>query len=132
MRSPLRGVYIALALATVALGLCVHWRGAAFGATLQDVAGDVLYAVMIAWWVGAIAPRAPLPVRAAVALTFCISVEVSQLFHTTTLDSIRRTTLGQLILGSGFATRDIAAYSFGVLAASCLEYAARRQFTDRS
>ena len=35
---------------------------------------------------------------------------MSQLYHTPTLDAIRATQAGQLVLGSGFDPRDLAAY----------------------
>jgi len=99
----------------------VHWRGAALGSTLQDLLGDALWAVMVAWLVGAAAPGAPLRLRAAAALAICAGVEMSQLNHTTALEALRRTTAGQLVLGSGFDPRDLMAYTLGVLVAAFLE-----------
>jgi hypothetical protein len=48
-------------------------------------------------------------------------VELTQLYRTAGLDAVRRTTVGHLILGSGFDLRDLAAYALGVLAALVLE-----------
>ena len=103
-----------LALGTIAVGLLVHLRGVGLNAVARDVAGDALWAAMIAWWVGAIAPRTRLPVRAAVAYAVCLAVEVSQLYHTPALDALRATRPGHLVLGSGFDPRDLAAYALGV------------------
>ena len=122
-----RASYAALALATIALGLAVHGRGEALNPTLRDGLGDALWAAMIVWWVGAIAPGRSLPVRALVSLALCATVEISQLVHTTTLDALRRTTAGQLVLGSGFDPRDLVAYTLGVLGAASLERAAARR-----
>jgi hypothetical protein len=124
LRLRTRAVYIALALGTIALGLVIHWHGGALGPTLRDVVGDALWAVMIVWWVSAAAPGASLRLRALVAVSLCAGVEVSQLYHTTALDALRSTTLGHLVLGSGFDPRDLVAYSLGVLVAACLERAA--------
>jgi hypothetical protein len=121
LRLRTRTPYIALALGTIALGLGVHWRGGVLGSTLRDVLGDALWAAMVAWWVGAVAPGTSLRIRAAVALALCVGVELSQLYHTTALDALRSTTVGQLVLGSGFDPRDLAAYALGVLVAVCLE-----------
>lgn len=118
--------YIALALGTIALGLSVHWRGSILGPALRDILGDALWAAMIVWWVGAITPDTSLGVRAAVALALCAGVEVSQLYHTPMLDMARSTTVGQLVLGTGFDARDLASYTFGVLAAVFLERAVAR------
>ena len=101
LRLRTRASYIALALGTIALGLGVHWRGGALGPTRRDALGDALWAVMVAWWVGAVAPTASLRLRAAAALAVCLGVEVSQLYHTPVLDAVRSTTAGDLIPGSG-------------------------------
>jgi hypothetical protein len=123
LQLPTRALYVALALATIALGLGVHWRGAVLGPTVQDVLGDALWAAMIMWWVGAVAPGAVLRDRVLASLVLCLGVEVSQLFHTTMLDALRSTTAGRLVLGSGFDARDLVAYAFGVLVAAFVERA---------
>ena len=117
----IRGQYLTLAIATIALGLVVHLHGSALGAAGQDFAGDTLWASMIVWWIGVLAPEARLSVRSVVALAICFVVETSQLYHTPTLDAIRGTTLGHLVLGSGFDPRDLVAYTVGVLAAAIVE-----------
>ena len=116
-----RATYVALALGTIALGLIVHLRGAVLGAVPRDVLGDALWAVMIAWWIGALAPRAGLSARSAVALAICAAVETSQLYHAPTIDAVRRTRLGSLVLGSGFDPRDLVAYAVGIGVAVMLE-----------
>ena len=117
----IRVVYIALALTTIVVGLLVHLRGGVLGPATQDVLGDALWATMIAWWAGALAPRARLISRSAGVYLFCVCVEVSQLYHTPAVDAIRETRVGHLVLGSGFDPRDLAAYALGVLTAALLE-----------
>jgi len=123
MRSDVRvrGQYLALATGTIVLGLLVHLRGGILGAAVQDFAGDALWASMIAWWIGMLAPAARLPVRSIVALGICFAVETSQLYHAPMLDAIRDTTLGHLVLGNGFDPRDLVAYAVGVLVAAIVE-----------
>lgn len=121
MRS--RAIYIALALATIAVGLLVHLRGAALGTVARDVLGDALWAAMIFWWTGALVPHARLVVRGVAAWAICGTVELSQLFHTPTLDAVRATRVGHLFLGSGFDPRDLAAYAAAVVGAALLEAA---------
>jgi hypothetical protein len=116
-----RAVYVALALATIALGLLVHLRSTVLGPAARDVLGDALWAAMIAWWTGALAPRARLAMRSASAYAVCVAVEVSQLYHAPTLDAVRATRLGHLVLGSGFDPRDLAAYALGVAGAALLD-----------
>jgi hypothetical protein len=49
------------------------------------------------------------------------------LVHTPALDTLRRTTIGQLTLGTGFDLRDLLAYTLGVLAAAFLEWTWRKR-----
>lgn len=117
-----RASYTGLAVATIVIGLWIHRGGLSFGPALRDIAGDALWAMMIAWWVGAAFPSARVLPRSTAAIAICFCVELSQLAHTPTLDAIRRTTAGRLVLGSGFDPRDFAAYALGVLTAAVLEW----------
>jgi hypothetical protein len=120
--------FVALAAGTIALGLWVHRGGLGLGATARDVLGDALWAAMMAWWVGAAAPGARLMTRSGVALGICLAVELSQLIHGSAIDTMRRTTLGSLVLGSGFDWRDLLAYAAGVSVAAGLEGLVRGRF----
>jgi hypothetical protein len=113
--------YVVFAVGTIALGLAVHWRGSALSPVMRDVLGDALWAAMVAWIVAAIAPDLRVSSRAAAALAFCIVVEITQLWHWPALDALRRTTVGQLVLGSGFDPRDLLAYAGGILATVLVE-----------
>jgi hypothetical protein len=114
--------YVALALATIALGLAVHLQAVAMGSVARDIVGDALWAAMILWWISALTPRAALGLRGAIALCICVVVELSQLIHTPGFDAVRETTIGHLILGSGFDPRDFAAYASGILGAALFEW----------
>jgi hypothetical protein len=110
---------------TIALGLAVRHAGIPLGGAARDVAGDALWATMMTWWIGALAPGAPIARRGAAALAVCWAVELGQLLHGPALDAARRTTIGHLVLGSDFDARDLAAYAAGVLAAAALEWVIR-------
>jgi len=125
------GVFFALACATIVVGLVVHLHGAALGRVARDVLGDALWAMMIAWWMGVLAPRARLVVRCSCAYVLCATVELSQLYHAPVLDAARATTLGHLVLGSGFDPRDLVAYAAGVALAALLESTVRRSYAHR-
>jgi hypothetical protein len=116
-----RLTYVVLALGTIAVGLLVHLWGAALGRVARDVLGDALWAAMIAWWAGALAPGARLATRSALAYAICVLVEVSQLYHVPWLDAVRATRPGHLVLGSGFDPRDLVAYAAGVAGTALLE-----------
>lgn len=109
------------ALVTIGVGLLVHLRGEMLGAVARDVMGDALWAMMIYWWIGVVAPDVRRTMRAALAYALCIVVEVSQLYHAPWIDGVRATRLGHLVLGSGFDARDLLAYALGVAAAVLVE-----------
>jgi hypothetical protein len=60
-------------------------------------------------------PRVATHHLATFALVFAALIEVSQLYQTPWLNSVRETTLGHLVLGSAFSWLDIAAYAVGIL-----------------
>jgi len=125
--SPRRGRFIVFTAITVAVGLLVHLAGAPVGPAARDVLGDALWAAMVVFGIGAVAPGTRLVVRSAVAYAICAAVEVSQLFHAPALDALRETGLGHLVLGSGFDARDFAAYAGGVAGAALIELAINRR-----
>jgi hypothetical protein len=124
MASSIRLRRAALAMGTIAVGLLVHLGGRALPPAVHDILGDALWAVMMFWWVGVLAPAASPGTRGAAALAICFAVELSQQYHTPALDAVRRTLAGHLVLGSGFDPRDFGAYTAGVLAAVLIAYRA--------
>jgi len=118
-----RAIYIGLALATIAVGLLVYLRAAVLGPAVRDATGDALWAAMVTWLAGALAPAARPAARGAAAYAVCVAVEVSQLYHAPAIDAARATLVGQLVLGSGFDPRDLAAYAVGVATAVLLDVA---------
>lgn len=114
--------HLALAIGTILVGLVVHGWGGGLPAAARDVIGDMLWAAMVVWWTGVAAPAAPLRLRAATSLAICFIVELSQMYHSPGLDALRHTTVGQLVLGTGFDPRDIVAYTVGVAIAAFLDH----------
>jgi hypothetical protein len=113
--------YASAALLTIAMGLLIHRGVMPLAAVPRDVVGDALWAAMIYWWIGVVRPGAYWQARAAWAVAVCWLVEVAQLAHTPSLDAFRATTVGHLVLGSGFDPRDLLAYAVGVLLAALLD-----------
>ena len=118
--------YLALVVLTIVVGLLVHRRGSALSPVVRDVLGDALWAAMVVWGLAVLSPRLSLRWRAAGALAVSFAVEFSQLVHVSAIDALRQTTLGSLVLGSGFDPRDFAAYTAGVFAAVLVEWTTRR------
>jgi len=103
--------------------MAVHFHGSSFSLSpdARDILGDALWAAMMFWWVGAAVPAVRPSRRAAVTIAICVAVELSQLIRSPALESLRRTSLGHLVLGSGFDPRDFLAYAAGVFAAMLFE-----------
>ena len=121
VRSSIRAWYVAVAVTTIVLGLWIHRDGIPMGVVARDFLGDALWAMMIAWWIAALAPDARVLARGAVALGICFAVEFGQLLHIPELDAFRRTVFGHLVLGTGFDPRDLVAYASGILGAVLFE-----------
>jgi hypothetical protein len=77
-------------------------------------AGDTLWALAAFLGIGLVIPRASTRTIAGLAMALSVAVEISQLYHAPWIDSIRRTTLGGLLLGFGFLWSDLACYAVGV------------------
>ncbi|MEO6222455.1 MAG: DUF2809 domain-containing protein [Vicinamibacterales bacterium] len=129
--SSARASYAVLVVVTMAVGLMVHEHGTALSPVVRDVLGDALWAAMVVWGFGVIAPAMPRLWRGAAAVAVAFSVEFSQLLHFQAIDALRRTTIGSLVLGSGFDPRDFAAYTAGALVAVLIDMAVTRRWTDR-
>jgi hypothetical protein len=116
-----RRSYFILALATLAAGLAMHFLGAALPATVRDVAGDMLWAMLIFWLLAMAAPMMERRWTLLLAAVICVAVELSQLLRWPALDAWRSTTIGHLTLGTDFDPRDLAAYGAGIAAAVLLD-----------
>ena len=79
--------YVALAVATIALGLWVHRGMPTLNPEARDVIGDALWAAMMTWWVSAVAPRATRVARAAVVDDYVATGEGTRAVFTSTFDS---------------------------------------------
>ncbi len=116
MRGSPRNPWAWLALIALAAGLGIGSRRLAgsLPGFLAAYAGDTLWALAAFLGFGLLLPRASTRQVALLTLGFSIAVEVSQLYHAPWLDSIRRTTIGGLILGYDFVWSDLACYAVGV------------------
>jgi hypothetical protein len=126
-----RPLFLALAAATVGLGLATR----AFRGVLPDVigayAGDVLWAAMVYLLIAAVWSRAPIRHVAAGAATFSLAIELSQLYHAPWIEAVRQTRLGGLVLGFGFLWSDLACYAAGIALAAALDHQRAFRFAAR-
>lgn len=118
--------YAAAVAITIAAGLGSRAVASALPWWLAKNAGDALYATMVFFGVGFVAPRVRTSTAAAIALAFCAAIECSQLYHAPWLDAVRDTLPGHLVLGQGFHAFDLACYAIGVALGAALEIGAAR------
>lgn len=112
-----RRLTLLLLVVTILLGLATRQFPWAFPDVVAQFGGDTLWAMMVYWLAALARPRATTTRLALTALVFAVGVELSQLVHTPSLDALRHTRLGALVLGQGFLWSDLACYAVGVAGA---------------
>lgn len=114
-------IYISIILATVIMGLGSRHFAMYLPKWVNLYFGDFLWAFMI-FFIFAIILRDKSTLGIiAFSLIYCYLIEISQVYHSTWIDNIRRTTVGHLILGRGFLWSDLISYTIGILAASVID-----------
>jgi hypothetical protein len=114
-------VWLVLISMTVVLGLGSRRFGSHLPGFAAAYAGDTLWATAAFLGIGLLLPWASTGRVALLAMSFSVLVEVSQLYKAPWLDSIRRTTLGGLVLGFDFVWSDLACYAVGVMMGMLVE-----------
>jgi hypothetical protein len=116
-----RIAYSIALLVTIVLGLASRKYASNLPNFLADNAGDALWTVAIYLAIAIVFPKWP-PLRIGlIAFAISVAVELGQLIDVGWLNSIRRTTLGSLLLGHGFLWVDLVRYFVGAVAATVLD-----------
>lgn len=76
--------------------------------------GDALWALMIFFIFGFLFRTRETRELTVGALLFSFSIEISQLYHSQWIDSLRKTKVGGLVLGYGFLWSDLVSYTVGI------------------
>lgn len=121
-----RAVYFLSAIAILLAGLASRRFRNSLPTFLAEYAGDTLWALMLFLLISMIITNQPLKTRMATSLTLSFLVELSQLYHAPWIESIRRTTLGGLVLGFGFLWSDLVCYSVGITLGAIAELILKR------
>lgn len=114
-----------ISLLIIGLGLLTRWP--AFGHHMflkylgSALWGSLIYCAAIILW-----PRANSRKLAIGSAVFSAIIEFSQLWHTPSLDTIRDTTIGVLLIGKYFSWWDIASYFVGILIALIVDLTTRQ------
>ncbi|MFO0954654.1 MAG: DUF2809 domain-containing protein [Isosphaeraceae bacterium] len=108
----------------ILLGLGSRRFGHSLPGFVATYAGDTLWATVAFLGIGLVLPRASTWRVGLSAMAFSVLIELSQLYHAPFIDSVRRTTLGGLVLGHGFLWSDLACYAVGVGLGAAIEFTA--------
>ncbi|MCT4542982.1 MAG: DUF2809 domain-containing protein [Vallitalea sp.] len=112
----MKRIYIGIVILVVVLGL-----GSRKVTGIPLIVGDVLWAMMIFFIISIILYRKNSTFIFITTLIITYCVEFSQLYHSNTIDYIRSTFFGHLILGQGFIRTDLVAYLVGIVIACGLK-----------
>lgn len=82
---------------------------------LKTYLPDTLWGLMVFFIMAFIFNKSTTLKISVYSLIFSYCIEISQLYHGDLIDTIRRTTLGGLVLGFGFLWSDLLCYSVGIL-----------------
>lgn len=109
-----RAFYFALILVNIPAGLATRWYGSYMPHLIAEYGGDVLYASLIFFGLRMIIVQTKLWQIALWAYTFCVLIELQQLYRTPWIVQLRKSAVGKLILGEGFLWSDLVCYGVGV------------------
>jgi hypothetical protein len=108
-----RWLYLAFCALTITAGLSTRLFRGTGAAEWAANAGDALWAALVYLGLAVLFPTARSWVLLGAASLIATGVEVSQIYHAPWIDGLRRTTLGGLALGWGFAWGDLVCYYVG-------------------
>jgi len=124
-----RAVYFTAIIFVILIGLASrHYQDILLG-WIGDYAGDALWALMVFLGIGFIFIRWTTPKVAFSSFVFSFGIEISQLYHSPWIDTIRRTRMGALILGFGFLWSDLLSYAIGIALGMMVEKLAFRKIS---
>ena len=109
-----RFVYFLLIVITIVAGLASRHFSTVLPQWVHSYLGDALWAFMVFLLFGLFFHRKSTLWIAIAALTFSYTIEISQLYHASWIDTLRANHLGGLILGFGFLWSDLVCYTLGV------------------
>ncbi|BDD08645.1 hypothetical protein FUAX_10770 [Fulvitalea axinellae] len=125
-------IFYALATAfTIVLGLASRNPEIFLPPFIKEYSGDTLWAMMVYFGFGFIFPKKTNAQRFILALTFCVLIELSQLYQVDWLNTIRHTRLGGLVLGFGFLWSDLICYTAGIILAWTIDRLAIGKLTSK-
>jgi hypothetical protein len=120
-------------LTALLIGAGLLTRGAIPGlpAAIAKYCGAVIWGGMIYAAMACLMPKQSVVRTAIAAALVTTGVELSQLWHTGTLDAFRRTTIGVLLIGRFFSWWDVVSYLIGIAAVAVFDKFVLRTATSQ-
>lgn len=94
-----------------------------FPKNIAPFIGDMFWAMMLYFGFRFLLPKLALLKSFNIALIFSFAIEISQLYQSDWINTIRKTTIGGLVLGHGFLWMDLISYTIGVIIALIIDKA---------
>ncbi|WP_224076484.1 DUF2809 domain-containing protein [Planococcus chinensis] len=117
----LRILFIGAAVLCMALGLASRRFDEILPSFVSQHGGDAIWAMMIYFGFRFLLVKKSVSTALGMAILFCFSIEVSQLYQGDWINEVRNTVLGSLVLGHGFLTVDLFRYAVGIAVGALLE-----------
>lgn len=115
-----RILYLILTIITIILGLLSR-KVQGLPQIISSYSGDALWALMVFFLFSFLFNKKSTIFILVISIIFSYGIEISQLYHSPWIDSIRATTLGGLILGFGFLWSDLICYTVGIVIGAIID-----------
>ncbi len=118
-----RVLYFIITSLVMLMGLLSRKFMFIFPKNIAPFVGDMFWAMMVYFGFRFLLPKLALLKSFNIALIFSFAIEISQLYQSNWINTIRKTTIGGLVLGHGFLWMDLISYTIGVIIAVIIDKA---------
>lgn len=116
-----RVLYFIITSLVMIMGLLSRKFMFIFPKNIAPFIGDMFWAMMVYFGFRFLFPKLSLLKSFNIALIFSFGIEISQLYQANWINSIRKTTIGGLVLGHGFLWMDLISYTIGIIIAVIID-----------
>lgn len=118
-----RVLYFVITSLVMIMGLLSRKFMFIFPKNIAPFIGDMFWVMMVYFGFRFLLPKLALLKSFNIALIFSFAIEISQLYQSDWINTIRKTTIGGLVLGHGFLWMDLISYTIGVIIAVIIDKA---------
>lgn len=110
----LRVSYLLMISIIIPIGLATRKIPALFPSFIAEFGGDTLWATLFFLLIRMLFPGWNRIKTTVITYSFCVLIELSQLYQAEWINEWRHTFLGRMLLGQGFLWSDLVCYAVGV------------------